>query len=143
MSGQVITPTEDVANNSVTIKNTDALGNVLSAPDLRQYDVVELEVRDSKKNLIAKYSTSSTNNIPYLNGNNPIECRIDANDPSTNTNEVNKINFDIYGEDTADAKEGEIYANVFLVKFSVSRYPNNYDQIIPFLIFGKLTKPVS
>jgi len=137
---QALTPGEDSTTNGVVIEDT----STNSTPDLTQYDSIKMDVRDSKKNLIAKYEVGSGSHIPYSFDfqNSPLDAVIDANDGRTQTNKLNQINFDLYGEDTEGAAPGEVYANVYLIKNNVQNYPTKYDIIVPFLVFGKLTKPV-
>jgi hypothetical protein len=137
---QALTPGEDSTTNGVIIEDTTSN----SAPDLTQYDSIVMDVRDSKKNLIAEYEVGSGSHIPYSfpNQSSRIDAVIDANDGRTQTNKLNQINFDLYGEDTKNAAPGEVYANVYLIKNNVQNYPTQYDIIVPFLVFGKFTKPV-
>lgn len=132
-----IAPNEDSENQSVTIQEFDSKGNKLADPDLNTYDNITLEVRDSKKNLIATYDQSSNT---LQGGTQPYKLRIDSNDPSSSTNKDNVLNFDIYGSDTKGAVQGELYANVDLIINATTDYPSGYTDKVKFLVFAKMSK---
>jgi len=133
----IIDPNEDSENQSVVIEEFDSRGNKLADPDLTTYDNIKLEVRDSKKNLIATYDQSSNT---VQGGTQPYKLRIDSNDPSSSTNKDNVLNFDLYRTDTAKAVEGELYANVELIINSTTDYPQGYVDRVKFLVFAKMGK---
>jgi hypothetical protein len=130
-----IAPNEDSENQSVAIESYDSRGNKLPDPDLTTYDNIKLEVRDSKKNLIATYDQSSNT---VQGGAQPYKLRIDSNDPSSSTNQDNVLNFDLYRTDTAQAVQGDMYANVELILNATTDYPQGYIDRVKFLVFAKM-----
>lgn len=119
---------DDRENNNVTIRDINELGQTTTAPNLNNYDDIEMEVRDSKKNLVATYANSSGSV-----SSQPYKLEIDSN-------QDNRLIFDIYKEDTDEKVPGIVYANVTLVMNQAPDYPDGYEVLVPFIKIAKFTK---